>query len=108
VLERAANIRMLPIDYRWSDVGSWAALPETREPDRRGNFPILSGGATLVAEDSQGCVVYAEGEELVALLGVRDLIVVRAGAATLVCPRDRAQDVRAIVERLKREAPEFT
>lgn len=107
VLERATNIRMLPIDYLWSDVGSWAALPETREPDQSGNFSSLSGGAALVAEDAQGCVVYAEADELVALLGVRDLIVVRAGNATLVCPRDRAQDVRRIVDRLAREEPGF-
>ena len=107
VLERATNIRMLPIDYLWSDVGSWAALTETREPDAGGNFSSLSGGGALVAEDAQGCIVYAEEDELVALLGVRDLVVVRAGDATLVCPRDRVQDVRRIVDRLSRERPRF-
>ena len=45
--------------------------------------------------------------EVVALIGVQDLIVVHSGRATLVCPRDRAQDVRRIVERLKLEAPDF-
>ena len=107
VLERARNIRMLPIDYSWSDVGSWAALSETREPDASGNFSSLSGGAALVAEDAQGCVVYAEKDELIALIGVRDIVVVRAGDATLVCPRERAQDVRRIVDRLSRERPRF-
>jgi mannose-1-phosphate guanylyltransferase len=107
VLERASNIRMLPIEYLWSDVGSWAAIPETREPDAGANYAALSGGASLVAEDAHDCIVYAEKDELVALLGVRDLVVVRAGDATLVCPRDRAQDVRLIVERLKREGRRF-
>jgi mannose-1-phosphate guanylyltransferase len=107
VLERAAGVRMLPIDYTWSDVGSWAALPELHARDAGGNWPVLSGGAELVAEDSNGCLVYAERDEVVALVGVRDLVVVRAGNATLVCPRERAQDVKRIVERLAQEGSRF-
>jgi mannose-1-phosphate guanylyltransferase len=103
VLERAANVRMLPIDFSWSDVGSWNALSELHERDRDGNCPVLSGGARLVVEDSSGCLAYAEDDEVIALVGVRDLVVVRAGNATLVCPRERAQDVKRIVERLSRE-----
>lgn len=107
VLEKAANVRMLPIDYGWNDVGSWSALPEVHAPDAQGNWRALSGGARLVAEDSRGCVAYAESDEVIALVGVRDLVVVRAGRATLVCPRERAQDVKKIVERLASEGPEF-
>jgi mannose-1-phosphate guanylyltransferase len=107
VLEKAANVRMLPIDYGWNDVGSWSALPEVHAPDAQGNWRVLAGGARLVAEDAQGCVAYAEGEEVLALVGVRDLVVVRAGNATLVCPRARAQDVKKIVERLASEGPAF-
>jgi mannose-1-phosphate guanylyltransferase len=107
VLERASNVRMLPIDYNWSDVGSWSALPELHARDATGNWPVLTGGARLVAEDSRACLVYAEGPEVVALVGVSDLVVVRAGNATLVCPRSRAQDVKRIVERLATEGPEF-
>jgi mannose-1-phosphate guanylyltransferase len=107
VLEKAASVRMLPIDYAWSDVGSWAALPDLGAPDARGHWTALSGGARLVSTGSAGCVVYAEGREVVALVGVRDLVVVRAGNATLVCPREQAQDVKQIVAELQREAPEF-
>ncbi len=107
IMEKADNVRVMPIDYRWSDVGSWAALPEVYAADDAGNWPVLLDGARLVAEDCEGCVAYAEGEEVVALVGVRDLVVVRSGDATLVCPRDRAQDVKRIVERLQREGPEF-
>jgi mannose-1-phosphate guanylyltransferase len=105
VLERAEGVRMLPIDYFWSDVGSWSALPEVAQPDAGGN--VITGGAELLAEESGGCVVHAAAGEVVALIGVHDLIVVHAGRATLVCPRERAQDVRRIVERLKLEAPDF-
>ena len=107
IMERASNVRMLPLDYRWDDVGSWSALTRVIARDAAGNWPALSHGARLVAEDSGGCVAYAEGGELIALLGVRDLVVVRAGNATLVAPRDRAEDVKRLVERLRREAPEF-
>ena len=107
VLERAPNVRVLPIDYTWSDVGSWAALPGIHRADSAGNWPVLSGRAELVTEDSSGCVAYAEGDEVIALVGVRDLVVVRAGDATLVCPRERAQDVKKIVERLAARGARF-
>jgi mannose-1-phosphate guanylyltransferase len=105
VLERASGVRMIPIDYFWSDVGSWSSLAEVSEAGEGGNS--ISGGAELVAEDAQGCIVHAAPGEVVALLGVSDLIVVHSGRATLVLPRDRAQDVRRIVERLRIEAPDF-
>lgn len=107
VLERHPHVRMLPIDYAWSDVGSWAALPELHARDAEGNWAVLGSGARLVAEESSGCLAYAEADEVIALVGVRDLVVVRAGNATLVCPRERAQDVKRIVERLAREDGRF-
>jgi len=103
ILERHRDVRVLPIDFRWSDVGSWAALPEVHDTDTQGNWPILSNGARLLAEDASGCIVYAESDELIALVGVEDLVVVRAGRTTLVCTRERAQDVKKLVERLKLE-----
>lgn len=107
VLEKAPGVRMLPIDYSWSDVGSWSALPELHARDGSGNWPVLSNGAQLVSEDARGCLAYAEGDEVIALVGVRDLVVVRAGNATLVCPLERSQDVKKIVERLGVEGERF-
>jgi mannose-1-phosphate guanylyltransferase len=99
ILERAANVQVLPIDYFWSDIGSWEALPSVLEPDADGNF--VTGGGETLAKDAQGCVVYGESGQLTALIGVRDLIVVRSGNAILVCPRERAQEVKDLVERLQ-------
>lgn len=107
IMERSDNVQMLPIDYRWSDVGSWAALEGVHEADAAGNRAAMVDGALLVTEDAENCIAYAEGDGVVALLGVKDLIVVQAGNATLVCPRDRAEDVKALVERLKKEGPHF-
>jgi len=107
VMERADNVRMLPIDYVWNDVGSWAALPDVHELDADGNCELAASGARVLATDTKNCISYAEKGRLIAMVGVEDLIVVQTEDATLVLPRDRAQEVKHIVERLKREAPEF-
>jgi mannose-1-phosphate guanylyltransferase len=91
------RIAVVPADFGWSDVGSFAALPEVRTLDARGN--TLSGDALAV--DCDDCVVLSEGERLVAAVGLHGLCVVDAGDALLVVPRARAQDVRAIVDALK-------
>ncbi|MCE9596009.1 MAG: NTP transferase domain-containing protein [Planctomycetes bacterium] len=105
VMERATDRRMLVIDYVWSDVGAWDALAGVNPADAQGN--VATGGAQLVAEDASGCIVHGANGEIVALIGVKDLVVVHARGATLVVPKDRAQDVKAIVERLEREHGEF-
>ncbi|MBM3988298.1 MAG: mannose-1-phosphate guanylyltransferase [Planctomycetes bacterium] len=105
VLERASNVCMLPIDYFWSDVGSWDALATVHTCDAVGN--VKTGGVQLVASDSQDCIVHGERGSLVALLGVDNLVVVHSGSVTLVCRKERAQDVRMLVERVEREAREF-
>lgn len=105
ILERSPDVRTIPIDYSWSDVGSWSSIPEVHRPDPAGNCAV--GGGGLVAEDARDCIVYAEPDHVTALIGVRDLVVVHAKGATLVCPRERAQDVRRIVERLAAEDPRW-
>jgi len=105
VLEKAGHVRVVPVDFTWSDVGSWNALPGSLPVDDAGN--CAAGGALLLAEASTGCVAWGKKGELTALLGVHDLVVVHAGKVTLVCPRDRAEDVRRLVARLDRDAPSF-
>jgi mannose-1-phosphate guanylyltransferase len=91
------RIALVPGDFGWSDVGSFAALPEVRALDARGN--ALAGDALIV--DCDDSVVLAEGGRLVAAVGLRGLCVIDAGDALLVVPRDRAQDVRSVVDALK-------
>ncbi len=105
IMERAPNVRMLPIDYFWSDVGSWDALASVLESDEAGN--VASGGTDVVFEDSRNCIVHGEAGQLIALLGVSNVVVVHSGDATLVCRRERVQEVRALVERLKNESAGF-
>jgi mannose-1-phosphate guanylyltransferase len=84
-------------DLGWSDVGSFATLPDVRAVDAQGN--AVSGDALTV--DCTDCVVLADAGRLVAVVGMKETCVIDSGDALLVVPRDRAQDVRAIVEALK-------
>lgn len=102
VMEKtAANVFVIPASVGWSDLGSWPALAGLRadEADDRGN--IMPEGS--VAIDADACFVSSEGERPIALLGVRDLIVVDAPDGLLVAAKDRAQDVRLVTERLNRK-----
>jgi mannose-1-phosphate guanylyltransferase len=95
IMEKTARVVVVRGDFGWSDVGSWAALADL-EPDRRGG-----ARAPVVAVDAARYVVF-NSERLVALVGVDDVIVVDAPDALLICRRDRAQDVRRVVEELQR------
>jgi len=97
VMEKASNVAVVPGDFGWSDVGSFAALPEVRPLDAAGN--VVSGKGALALE-CEGSVVVAAGRP-VAVVGMKDVVVVDAGDALLVVPKDRCQDVRKAVEALK-------
>lgn len=105
VMEKADRVLVLPAGIGWSDVGHWAAVGDLLPRDGDGN----AGRGTHVAIDSRGCVVFdgdADGEgagggHVVVTIGVENLVVVRTAHATLVCPRDRVQDVREAVRRLE-------
>ena len=104
VLERSERVAVIPAPMKWSDVGSLLALGAVAEPDSAGNVRCGRG----VDVDSHSNIVYS-GDRLVATLGIDDLIVVDTTDATLVLPKDRAQDVRQVVEALKAiGAPEVT
>jgi len=107
IMERADDVRLVPISYTWNDVGSWKALDEITERDSDGNAQVLGGGAKLVSVGASGNLVYAEGDRVIALVGVEGLAVVQTEKATLVCPLDRAQDVKRIVAELEANGGEF-
>jgi mannose-1-phosphate guanylyltransferase len=98
VMEKSKRIAVVPADFGWSDVGSFAALSDVRPTDDLGN--VAEGDALVI--DGRNDVVVAAGGRPVAVVGLDDVIVVDAGDAVLVCRRDRAQDVRKAVEELAR------
>jgi mannose-1-phosphate guanylyltransferase len=98
VMEKSDRIAVVPADFGWSDVGSFAALPDVRATDATGN--VAEGDAIVI--DGRNNVVLATDGRPVMVVGLDDVVVVDAGDAVLVCRRDRAQDVRKAVEELAR------
>ncbi|MCP9849522.1 mannose-1-phosphate guanylyltransferase/mannose-6-phosphate isomerase [Cyanobium sp. Morenito 9A2] len=95
VMEKTERGSVLALEAGWSDVGSWGALWETGEQDGAGN--VLRG--RVISEGARNCYLRSE-HRLVVGLGVEDLVVIETDDAVLVAHRDRAQDVKTIVNRL--------
>ncbi|MEZ6188823.1 MAG: mannose-1-phosphate guanylyltransferase [Planctomycetota bacterium] len=102
LLEKSqGKIVVLEADFEWSDVGAWSALSEVFGQDEQGHTVHEAGVSSL---DARNCIVHAPPGRLVALVGVEDLIVVETRDATLICARDRAEDVKALVKQLEGDA----
>jgi mannose-1-phosphate guanylyltransferase/mannose-1-phosphate guanylyltransferase/mannose-6-phosphate isomerase len=101
VMEHTESAAVVPVAMGWSDVGSWDALWEMSGKDADGN--ALAGN--VVAEAARNCYLRSEAG-LVAAIGVENLVVVATQDAVMVAPRERTQEVRALVARLAREQRE--
>ncbi|MFC3716973.1 mannose-1-phosphate guanylyltransferase/mannose-6-phosphate isomerase [Luteimonas soli] len=97
VMEKTDRAMVLPVDIGWNDVGSWSALWDVSEQDGDGN----ARHGDVIAVDSHNSYAYAR--RLVALVGVDDLVVVETDDAVLVARKDRVQQVKDVVARLKAE-----
>lgn len=98
IMERADKVLMLTGDFGWNDVGSFDTLPVLLPADEAGN--VCKGQHLLL--DSMDCICYAK-DRLIATIGVQGLVVVETEDAVLVCPKERLQDVKNIVERLEED-----
>lgn len=98
VMEPSASkgdVLVIPCECGWNDVGSWDMMSVLHKPDEKGC--VLVGDVTAV--DAENSVIYSSGRK-VAALGVKDMVIVETADAVLVCPKNRAQDVRSIVDEL--------
>jgi mannose-1-phosphate guanylyltransferase len=96
LMEKSDTVSVVPASFRWSDVGSWPAAMDFLPQDGDGN--AVRGSAVLL--NSTGCAVFGQ-KRLVAGSGLEDLIIVDSEDALLICRRDRAQDVKMIVDKLQ-------
>ena len=101
IMEKSNDIKVVPGEFGWNDVGSWDMLGVLHESDRNGNITV---GNTL-SIDTKSSIIYSSGK-LVATVGIDDLIVVETPDAIMVCPKDKAQDVKKIVDMLKEQKKE--
>lgn len=97
VMEKTANAVVVPLDAGWSDVGSWSALWEVSDKDEAGN---AHHGDVIEIDCSN---TYAYGSRLIGMVGLQDVIVVETDDAVLVGHRDRIQDVKDIVGKIRRD-----
>ena len=98
VMEKTDKAAVIPLDAGWNDVGSWSALWDVTEKDSFGN--AISGDVLTV--DTKNSYIYSENK-LVAVIGAEDLVVVETKDAVMIAPKSRVQEVKAIVEQLKKQ-----
>ncbi|BAE48841.1 mannose-1-phosphate guanylyltransferase/mannose-6-phosphate isomerase [Paramagnetospirillum magneticum] len=104
VMEKSDKVAVVPVDMGWSDIGSWSALWQETSHDADGN--AIQGD--VLALESSGCYLRSQGR-LVAAVGLKDMVVIATDDAVLVADKARDQEVKAVVEALKREGrPEAT
>ena len=103
VMEKTSRAAMVPLEAGWSDVGSWAALHDVSDRDDDGN--AIHGD--VISHNCENSYLSA-GSRLVAAVGLKDLIVVEDKDCVLVAQKDQSQDVKELVEELKRQGREET
>ena len=97
VMERSRNVLMFPAAFQWSDLGSWSALDDILEKDEKGN--ILRGDTIDIG--SENSIVIAS-DRVIATIGLKDMVVIDTPDATLVSSKEKVQEVRKVVEALKK------
>jgi mannose-1-phosphate guanylyltransferase len=97
VLEKTDRLLLVQANFEWADIGNWAELGARVRADARGNS--VEGESVLI--DTRDSMVLG-GRRMIAAIGLEDMIIVDTEDALLVCPRSRAQDVKLVVEALRR------
>ena len=99
IMEKADRVLVVEASFDWDDVGSWQAVARYFKKDSHGN----AANSALTALDASDNIVFNDGKTTVALLGVRNLIVVRTGDAILICHRHEAERIKNLVAKLPPE-----
>lgn len=99
IMEKADNVYVLPAEFGWSDLGTWASIYDLSEKDYVGNAVIPS--ERVIMYDSSNCMVNVSKDKLLVLQGLHDFIVVEENNTILICPRDKEQEIKQIVADVK-------
>lgn len=101
VMEKVQNVCCVASKFSWSDVGGWLALKGCLSEDEAGN---CCRGESLTLDARNNLIFCEDPEETVMLVGVKDLVIVRAGARTLVTHKDRTEDIKKLVEAMDKKS----
>jgi mannose-1-phosphate guanylyltransferase len=96
IMEKSKRVAVMPVDFQWADVGNWTSLKHLLPQDERGN---AQRGEVLLLDCKDNLII--ADKRLIATIGLENLIIVDTPDALLICPQDRVQEVREVVERLK-------
>lgn len=98
IMEKAENLICLPADFIWADIGHWRTVKDILS--KRDQDNVYQG--KYLGLDSKGNLVYSYSNKLIATIGIKNMIIIETDDAILICPKDRAQDVKKVIEKLKR------
>lgn len=98
IMERADHVMVVKADFGWNDVGSWDSLESIARIDENGNQNLGTSEKMLL--DTNNCIMYSD-HKMIAALGIDNIILVETNDVILVCNKERAQEVKRIVEELE-------
>ena len=98
IMERSKNIYIIPGDFGWDDVGSWLAVERISKNDENGN--TIQG--TVVYRDTKNSIIQGSKDKVIAAIGIEDMIIVDTDDALLLCPKERAGEIKAILEKMRK------
>lgn len=99
VMEKAENVYVRPVDFGWSDLGTWSSVYDLSDKDYMGN--VASPAEHVIAYDTTNCMIRTSAGKLVILKGLHNYIVVESEDALMICPRDDEQEVKQIVSDIR-------
>jgi mannose-1-phosphate guanylyltransferase len=99
IMEKVDRALVIPASFRWNDIGTWSSVRATQATDEQGNVI----GGNVVALDARRSVVLSDDDHLIGVFGIDDLVVIHTPDATLVCPADRAEELKKLIARLQQE-----
>ena len=98
IMERVKRVAVVPMDIGWTDIGSWATVADILPADSENNVVV----GEHIGVNTTGTLLYGTSHRLIATMGLKDMVVVDTDDVLLVCPKDRAQDVKELVAKLRR------
>ena len=101
IMEKAHNVYVLPSEFGWSDLGTWASIYDLSEKDRHGN--VIAKKSRVMLYESSNCMVKMPKNKLVIIQDLHDYIVVEDNDTLLICPRNKEQSVKQIVADVKQQ-----
>jgi mannose-1-phosphate guanylyltransferase len=101
LMEKADNVVVAKASFKWDDIGSWDSVARIRESDSHGN---VIGGKVVLTDSKDSIIINeSEGKIITSVLGVEGLVVVVTDDAILICPKDRVQEIRKSVDKIRNE-----